>query len=147
EALLWWKEQFGEDFYLEIMRHGEEDEDRVNETLIRFSEKHQVKLVASNNTYYPQESDAVSHDILLCVKENELQSTPIGKGRGFRYGFPNDKYYYRTADEMRRLFADLPQALESVAEIISKIEPYQLSRDVLLPAFEIPEQFRDPLDL
>lgn len=147
EALLWWKEQFGEDFYLEIMRHGQEDEDRVNETLIRFSEKHQVKLVATNNTYYPKESDAVSHDILLCVKENELQSTPIGKGRGFRYGFPNDKYYYRTADEMRRLFADLPQALESVAEIISKIEPYQLSRDVLLPAFEIPEQFRDSRDL
>src|SRR5690606_38488202 len=44
EALIWWKSQFGEDFYLEIMRHGQEDENRVNQTLINFAQKHQVKL-------------------------------------------------------------------------------------------------------
>ncbi|MDQ1163850.1 PHP domain-containing protein [Flavobacterium sp. SORGH_AS_0622] len=52
EALIWWKEQFGEDFYLEVMRHNQEDENRVNKTLIEFSQKHNVKLIATNNTYY-----------------------------------------------------------------------------------------------
>lgn len=146
EALIWWKEQFGDDFYLEVMRHGQDDENHINEVLIRFSEKHQVKLVATNNTYYPKQSDANSHDLLLCLRDNELQTTPIGRGRGFRYGFTNQNYYFRSADEMRELFADLPQALESVAEIIGKIEPYPLSRDVLLPAFDIPEEFQDAQD-
>src|SRR5690606_20774269 len=71
EALLWWKEQFGEDFYIEIMRHGQEDEDRVNETLIALARKHNVKIVATNNTYYVNKSDAHAHDILLCVKDGE----------------------------------------------------------------------------
>ena len=49
---MWWKETFGADFYLEIMRHDQEDENRVNQTLISFSKKHQVSLIAANNTYY-----------------------------------------------------------------------------------------------
>ncbi|MEY2702337.1 MAG: putative polymerase alpha and epsilon subunit, partial [Bacteroidota bacterium] len=52
EALLWWKEQFGEDLYIEIMRHNQQDEDAVNQTLIQFSQKHAIKLVATNNTFY-----------------------------------------------------------------------------------------------
>ena len=51
EALLWWKEEFGEDLYIELMRHGQEDEDRVNPVLVKFEEQHQVKMIASNNTY------------------------------------------------------------------------------------------------
>lgn len=146
EALLWWKQQFGEDFYLEVMRHGQEDENHINSVLVQFSQKHDVKIVATNNTYYPRQKDADTHDLLLCLRDNELQSTPIGRGRGFRYGFANQNYYYRSADEMRSLFSDLPQALENVGEIIAKIEPYQLGRDVLLPAFEIPEEFQDEKD-
>ena len=146
EALLWWKNLFGDDFYLEVMRHGQENEERVNQTLIKFSEKHQVKLVATNNTFYLDKADAVSHDILLCVKDNELVSTPVGRGRGFRYGLENQEYYFKSADEMKELFADLPQAIESVGEIVSKIEPFGLARDVLLPAFDIPEEFQDPQD-
>jgi DNA polymerase-3 subunit alpha len=146
QALLWWKERFGEDFYLEVMRHGQENENRVNETLVRFSEKHNVKLVATNNTFYLNKSDAKSHDILLCVKDGELVSTPKGRGRGFRFGLDNEEYYYKTADEMRQLFADLPQALETIPEILAKIEPYPLAREVLLPAFDIPEEFQDAED-
>ena len=69
EALLWWKEKFGADLYVEIMRHQQEDEDRVNPVLIRMAQKHQVKLVATNNTYYINQEDANAHDILLCVKD------------------------------------------------------------------------------
>jgi DNA polymerase-3 subunit alpha len=146
EALIWWKEQFNDDFYLEIMRHGQENEDRVNEVLLRFAEKHQVKIVATNNTYYLERVDAEAHDVLLCVKENELVSTPKGRGRGFRYGLDNDEYYYKSADEMKELFLDLPEAIENVQEIINKCEHYGLAREVLLPAFDIPEEFIDSKD-
>src|SRR5690625_2820264 len=146
EALLWWKDQFGEDLYIEIMRHGQEDEDRVNEVLIEFSKKHQVKLVATNNTYYLSKEDANAHDILLCVKDGEKQSTPIGRGRGYRYGLPNQEYYFKSSEEMKGLFKDLPEAITNTVEIADKIEPFTLDRDILLPNFKIPERFKDKQD-
>jgi DNA polymerase-3 subunit alpha len=85
EALLWWKEEFRDDFYLEILRHDQEDENRVNQTIVDFSKKHDVKLIAANNTYYIEKESANAHDILLCVKDGEKQATPIGRGRGYRY--------------------------------------------------------------
>ena len=101
EALIWWKEQFGADFYLELMRHKQEDENRVNQTLIAFAKKHDVKLIATNNTYYVNKEDANAHDILLCVKDGEKQATPIGRGRGYRYGMPNQDYYFKSGEEMK----------------------------------------------
>ncbi|MBO0331267.1 DNA polymerase III subunit alpha [[Muricauda] lutisoli] len=146
EALLWWKEQFGNDFYIEIMRHGQEDEDRVNQVLVRMAKEHNVKLVATNNTYYCDKKDAEAHDILLCVKDGEKQSTPIGRGRGYRYGLPNQEYYFKSSDEMKELFKDLPEAILNIKEIVDKIEPYDLASDILLPKFSIPEEFKDPED-
>ncbi|SDQ22735.1 DNA polymerase III subunit alpha [Flagellimonas zhangzhouensis] len=142
EALLWWKEQFGEDFYIEIMRHGQEDEDRVNQVLLQMAKDHNVKLVATNNTYYCDKKDAEAHDILLCVKDGEKQSTPIGRGRGYRYGLPNQEYYYKSSDEMKELFKDVPEAILNIKEIVDKIEPYNLASDILLPKFGIPEEFK-----
>ncbi len=142
EALLWWKEQFGDDLYMEMMRHGQEDEDRVNQVLVPLAKKHQVKLVATNNTYYCDKKDAEAHDILLCVKDGEKQTTPIGRGRGYRYGLPNQEYYYKSSDEMKALFKDVPEAILNVQEIVDKVEPFDLARDVLLPKFDIPEEFK-----
>ncbi|PZR19759.1 MAG: DNA polymerase III subunit alpha [Flavobacterium psychrophilum] len=141
EALLWWKEMFGDDFYMELMRHGQEDENRVNQSLISLARKHNVKLVATNNTYYVNKEDSHAHDILLCVKDGEKQATPIGRGRGFRYGLPNSEYYFKSGDEMKQLFKDLPEAIANVQEIVDKVEIYSLYRDVLLPKFDIPEEF------
>jgi len=146
EALLWWKDLFGDDFYIEIMRHGQEDEDRVNQVLVRMAKDHNVKLVATNNTYYCDKKDAEAHDILLCVKDGEKQSTPIGRGRGYRYGLPNQEYYFKSSDEMKELFKDLPEAILNIKEIVDKIEPYDLASDILLPKFDIPEDFKDPED-
>lgn len=146
EALIWWKEQFGADFYLEIMRHNQEDENRVNKTLVEFSQKHKVKLVATNNTYYVNKEDANAHDILLCVKDGEKQATPIGRGRGYRYGLPNQEYYFKSEEEMKKLFQDLPEAIINVQEIIDKVETYSLYRDVLLPKYAIPDEFINPED-
>ncbi len=141
EALLWWHQEFGDDLYIEIMRHNQEDENRVNKVLIEFSKKHNIKVVATNNTYYCEKENANAHDILLCVKDGEKQATPIGRGRGYRYGLPNQEYYFKSQEEMKKLFKDLPEAIINIQEIVDKIEPYELARDVLLPAFDIPEEF------
>ncbi len=141
EALLWWKSQFGDDLYLELMKHGQEDEDRTNPVLINFAKTHDVKLVATNNTYYADKEDANAHDILLCVKEGEKQGTPIGRGRGYRFGLPNQEYYFKSSEAMKDLFKNIPEAISNIQEVVDKIEPYELARDVLLPKFDIPEEF------
>ncbi|WP_109098071.1 DNA polymerase III subunit alpha [Aquimarina sp. AU58] len=147
EALLWWHQEFGDDLYIEIMRHNQEDENRVNQVLVQFAKKHNIKLVASNNTYYCEKEDANAHDILLCVKDGEKQATPIGRGRGYRYGLPNQEYYFKPQEEMKSLFKDLPEAIINIQEVVDKIEPFELARDVLLPAFDIPEEFQSEEDL
>lgn len=147
EALLWWKEQFADDFYIELMRHNQEDEKRVNPVLIEFSKTHNIKLIATNNTYYIEKENANAHDILLCVKEGEKQATPIGRGRGYRYGLPNQDYYFKSSEEMKNSFKDIPEAITNITEVVNKIEAFQLAREVLLPKFDIPDEFKNEEDL
>jgi len=146
EALLWWKATFGDDFYLELNDHHQENEQHVNEVIVTFAEKHTIKVVATNNTFYLNKKDAESHDILLCVKDGEKQATPKGRGRGFRYGMPNDEYYFKNQDEMKQLFQKTPEAIINIQEVVDKIEIYTLARDVLLPKFEIPSEFINKKD-
>ncbi|WP_154856228.1 DNA polymerase III subunit alpha [Cyclobacterium xiamenense] len=150
EAFVWWLEQFGEDFYIELNRHGIPEEEKVNEVLLQWAAKYQVTYFAANNSYYNTKTDAKAHDILLCVKDGELVAKPkkyIGKrGREFRYGFPNEEFYLKSPEEMKKLFADLPEAIACTNEIVEKIEPFKLAREVLLPKFDIPEEFIDPQD-
>ena len=151
EAFVWWKEQFGDDFYVELNRHGIPEEDKVNEVLLEWANKYGVKYFASNNSYYNDKGDAKAHDILLCVKDGELLEKPkkyVGKrGREFRFGFPNDEFYLKSPEEMKQLFADLPEAIHCTQEIVEKCEAYKLAREVLLPKFDIPEEFKHPEDV
>ena len=146
EALEWFKENFGDDFYLQLERHSQEEENRVNQQLITLAKKHEIHLVATNNNFYRSKEDQELQDILLCVKEGELKETPIGRGRGYRYGLPNSEYYFKSAKEMKALFADLPQAIENTSRILDKVENYALYRDVLLPKFDIPQEFESEED-
>lgn len=146
EVFQWYLDVFKDDFYVELIRHGLEEESKVNDVLLTFAKKYNVKVIAANDVYYLDKEDANAHDVLLCVKEGELQSTPKGRGRGFRYGFPNDEYYFKSQDEMKTLFSDIPEAIENLTELIDKIEEFKLDRDVLLPAFNIPDEFKDPED-
>jgi DNA polymerase-3 subunit alpha len=141
EALLWWKNEFGDDFYIELMRHNQEDENRVNTALISLAKKHEVKMIATNNVFYVDKENANAHDILLCVRDGEKQATPIGRGRGYRFGLANKEYYFKSGDEMKQLFADVPEAITTISEVVDKIEIFDLSRDVLLPKFDIPHEF------
>ncbi|HIP48518.1 MAG TPA: DNA polymerase III subunit alpha [Lutibacter sp.] len=146
EALVWWKESFQDDFYLEIMRHGLETEDHVNDIIVKFARQYQVKLIATNNTYFINQEDAEAQDILVCVKEGEQQSTPKGRGRGYRRGLDNDSYYFKSQDEMKKLFSDIPESIINIQEVVDKVEVYELARKVLLPKFVIPTEFEDPKD-
>jgi DNA polymerase-3 subunit alpha len=150
EAFVWWLEQFGKDFYIELNRHGIPEEEKVNEVLLNWAKKYQVKYFAANSSYYNAKADAKAHDILLCVKDGELVEKPkkyIGKrGREYRYGFPNEEFYLKTPEEMKKLFADLPEAISCTEQIVEKIEPFKLAREVLLPKFKIPEEFVDARD-
>ena len=141
EAFKWWHNLFGEDFYIELNRHDMREEDRVNETLLKFAEKYDVKYFAANECYYLEKEESNAHDVLLCIKEGEFQSTPIGSGRGTRLGLPNNQFYFKSQDEMKSLFQDLPAAIETISEIVDKVDKYELKRDVLLPKFIIPKEF------
>ena len=141
DAFVWWHKTFGDDFYVELNRHGIPEEDHVNETLLKFARKYNVKYFAANESFYLEKEEANAHDVLLCIKEGEFQSTPIGNGRGTRYGLPNSEYYFKSQEEMKSIFRDLPEAIETISEIVDKTEGYTLERSVLLPKFDIPKEF------
>ena len=141
EIFKWWKDTFGDDFYVELNRHNLADENHVNEVLMHFAKKHHVKYFAANNNYYLDKNGFDSHDILLCVKDGEKKATPVGRGRGFRYGLQNKEFYFKSPKEMLELFNDMPEAIEATNEIVDKIEQFKLGRDILLPKFEIAADF------
>jgi DNA polymerase-3 subunit alpha len=146
----WWLDLFGEDYYIEVQRHGMKEQDKVNEVLLQWAIKHNVKVIASNDSHYADRDDYNAHDILLCINTGEKQSTP-----GFddfvndelqvknrRFKFPNDQFYFKNTGEMSDLFKDVPQALDNTNEIVDKIEVLNLKKDILLPNFPIPKEFQ-----
>ncbi len=149
----WWLDIFGEDYYIELQRHGLQDIDNsgksqedVNQILLKWAIKYNVKAIATNDSHYVEQEDWAAHDILLCVNTGELQSTPVGDGKGFRFGFPNDQFYFKTQAEMTELFKDIPQVIDHTNDIVDKIENFKLGRDILVPHFDLPIGFTDPDD-
>ncbi len=152
DAFLWYRDLFGENFYVELNRHNLAEEDHVNEVLLGFARKHGVKYFAANNNYYLDKKSAYSRDILIGVKEGlnfaderelrDLKGDPR-KGRLF---LPNEEFYFKPPKEMAMTFKDLPEAIETTAEIVGRVEAFKLGRDVLLPKFNIPDEFKDPRD-
>lgn len=146
----WWLNLFGEDYYVELQRHDIADQNKVNEVLLRFAAKYNVKVIASNDSHYVDQQDWNAHDILLCINTGELQSTPKAKDfsedegmpRGSRFAFYNDQFYFKTQQEMNTLFSDIPFSTDNTGEIVDKISPLDLKRDILLPNFPIPEEFK-----
>lgn len=145
----WWLDIFGEDFYVEMQRHGIPEQETVNEVLVRFAKKYNVKIIASNDSHYVDQEDANAHDILLCINTGEKKSTPTMKEfsdddaivKNKRFAFYNDQFYFKTTQEMSKLFADLPQAIDNTNEIVDKVQLLDLKRDILLPNFPIPPEF------
>ncbi|NNC94125.1 MAG: DNA polymerase III subunit alpha [Chitinophagales bacterium] len=143
KIFLQWLDIFGDDFYIELQRHHIEDidgtgmsQEDVNQVLIKWSKKHNVKLIATNDSHYIDKEDANAHDILLCINTGDSQA------KEERFKFPNDEFFFKTKDQMSKLFADIPSAIETTQEIADKIDTPQLKRDVLLPNFGLPSEFK-----
>ncbi len=143
KQLKWWLDMFGEDYYIELQRHrglenidqlGVSQED-INQDLIAFSKKHNIKLIATNDSHYVEEEDAPSHDILLCVNTGSLRESEQ------RFKFPSNDFYFKTQAQMSQLFSDVPEAVANTMEIYDKIDSLTLARDVLLPNFPMPKEF------
>ena len=147
ELFKWWKEDFGEDFYVQIQNHGLYEEEHVNQTLLQFAEKYDVKILAQNETFYTEKSDADIQDIVSCIKDGEKLSTPIGRGFGKRRGLTSQEFYLKNTEEIKQAFRQYPDAFEAYTELLQKFEPYTLKRDVLLPEFDIPQEFQHEDDL
>jgi len=146
----WWLDVFGEDYYIELQRHNMKEQMMVNEVLLTFAKKYNVKVIATNDSHYIDKEDYNAHDILLCINTGEKQSTP-----GFdditnddiqiknkRFKFPNDQFYFKTTQEMQNLFSDIPESIDNTNEVVDKIEILNLKKDILLPAFPIPKEFQ-----
>lgn len=131
-----WLDLFGEDYYIELQRHQIDDQDKVNEVLIKWAKKYNVKMIATNDVHYLNEEDAEAHDILLCLQTGKELDDPK------RMRFSSNRFFFKTQDEMAMLFKDLPEALENTQEVSSKITPLDLKRDILLPNFKLPEKFK-----
>jgi DNA polymerase-3 subunit alpha len=139
----WWLDLFGEDYYIELQRHGIPEQDQVNAVLVKWAEKYKVPIIASNDSHYVDQADSNAHDILLCINTGEKQSTPSakefddeeGKPKGTRFAFFNDEFFFKTQAQMAETFSDLPHALDNTNLIVDKIEPLKLKKDILLPNF------------
>lgn len=148
-----WHELFGDDYYIEIQRHdlGEIDntgktQEDVNQVLMKWSKKYNVPMIATNDSHYVEEEDWTAHDILLCINTGDKISTPKGHGKGYRFGFPNSNFYFKSQEEMNHLFRDIPQAIDNTNLIVDKITPPELKRDILLPNYTLPQEFKDQND-
>lgn len=144
ESVRWWRDTFGEDYYLELQRHptdvpgGNRDvyaeQQRVNPELIRMAREMGIKLIATNDSHFVNASDAEAHDRLICISTNSDLTDP----RRMRY---TKQEWFKTRDEMYGLFADLPEALANTMEIYDKVETYSIDHGPIMPNFEIPAEF------
>ncbi|HMN06743.1 MAG TPA: DNA polymerase III subunit alpha [Flavobacteriales bacterium] len=148
EEFKWWLDLFGEDYYVELQRHGLPEQEQVNAVLVQWARKYNVPIIASNDSHYTDQEDSNAHDILLCINTGEKQSTPIATDedtdtKGKRFGFPNDKFFFKTTAQMAEAFRDLPEALDNTNMIVDKVETLKLKKDILLPNYQLPEGFTD----
>ncbi|MBR6830596.1 MAG: DNA polymerase III subunit alpha, partial [Tidjanibacter sp.] len=140
----WYKNLFGEDYYLELQLHKPQDPTkphdtyenqlRVNKVLIELAAKHGVKLIASNDVHFTLQDDATAHDHLICLNTRKDIDDPTR----MRY---TGEEYFKSPEEMEALFSDLPEALANTLEIAEKVEEYKLDRGPLMPNFMLPEDF------
>tara|TARA_Y100000385_G_C13109162_1_gene651042 strand:+ start:101 stop:3556 length:3456 start_codon:yes stop_codon:yes gene_type:complete len=148
EKLKWWLDLFQEDFYIEIMRHrGLEklnntdlSQEDVNQQLLKFAAKYNIKTIVSNDAHYVNEEDWKMHEILLCVNTG---TKLIDENR---FQFSSSDYYLKSQQEMVDIFKDIPEAVANTMEILDKIETPELERDILLPNFPLPSGFDNQSD-
>jgi len=146
----WWLDLFGDNYFIELQRHNIKEQEKINTFLLKLAKKYNVPVIATNDSHYTDKEDYNAHDILLCINTGEKQSTPgyddfvndDANLKNRRFKFPNDQFYFKTSEEMKTLFADVPEAIDNTNLVADKVEVLNLKKDVLLPAFPIPAAFK-----
>lgn len=136
EVLLEYLDIFGDDFYLELMRHGIPEQETVNKALMELSQKFGVKVIATNDVHFVEKDNYEAHQILICLNTD----SKLDEVEGLAY---TGNEYLKTTAEMEALFKDCPEAIANTREIVDKIEPFNLEQPILLPRFPLPDGFED----
>ncbi len=144
EMIRWYKNLFGEDFYLELQRHKATVpranheayplQQKVNEKLLLYAKKYQIKVICTNDVHFVNEEDAEAHDRLICLSTGKDLDDPT------RMIYTKQEWM-KTKEEMNELFADIPEALSNTLEILNKVEDYSIDHAPIMPTFSIPEDF------
>ena len=137
----WYLNLFGEDYYIELQRHGLHDQNVCNEVLVRWSKEYNVKIICTNDSHYIDREDSEAHDILLALQTN----ADINDKKRFRFTDDQNElsseFYLKTPGEMASLFKDLPEALDNTNEIVDKVEKFELKSELLLPHYAVPSGY------
>lgn len=146
ESIMWYKELFGEDYYLEVQLHKTEipgyaedvyeQQVIVNKAIFELSQECGVKVIATNDVHFTRKEDGPAHDRLICLTTNANYDDP----KRLRY---TQQEYLKTEEEMSALFPGHPEVISNTIEIADKIERYKIDCDHILPIFEIPAEFPD----
>lgn len=130
---------FGEDFYLEIQRHGIRGESLVNQKLIALGAKYGIPVIATTDAHYPTKEDKAAHEIELCAQTKKTMAEP-------HFAFEGTGYHLHTSEEMEELFSDIPEVLDNTLKLADKCDVELKLGDVNLPYYEIPAGFSTPMD-
>ena len=146
KSIEWFKSVFGDDFYIELMRHEVKDptqkanretfkdQKAIESTLIELARKHQVKIICTNDSHFVDEENAEAHDRLLCLSTGKDLDDP----NRMLY---SKQEWFKTQEEMNAVFHDLPEALSNTIDILNKVETYSIDHSPIMPFFAIPEDF------
>ena len=149
ETVQWFKNLFGEDYYIELQRHetqkpgGDQEvyerQKQVNPVLIELAHKYGVKVICSNDSHFINEEDAEAHDRLICLSTNHY----VNDVNRMHY---TKQEWLKTPEEMYEIFQDIPEALENTQEIVGKVEIYDIDHKPYMPKFDIPASFGNESD-
>ena len=144
ETIRWYKEMFGEDYYLELQRHKATVpranheayplQQKVNAKLLEYAQKYNIKVICTNDVHFVDEENAEAHDRLICLSTGKDLDDPT------RMLYTKQEWM-KTKAEMNALFADVPEALSNTLEILDKVEYYSIDHAPIMPTFAIPEDF------
>ena len=148
EAIEWYKNLFGDDYYLELQRHEVKNPDpsyranretyplqqKVNKVLIELAKEYGIKLICTNDSHFVDQENAEAHDHLLCLATSKDLDDPTRM-------LYSKQEWFKTREEMNEVFTDVPEALSNTLEILDKVEVYSLDHDPIMPFFPIPESF------
>ena len=137
KAVLEYREIFGDDYFLEIQRHGIPREDKVNKGLLKLHKDLGIPLVATNDSHFLRRDDHTAHDVLICVQTGKT----LSDANRLRY---SQEVYFKSPGEMKELFKDLPQAIENTIRIAEECNFDMIFGESVLPEFPLPDAYDRP---